>query len=135
MAKTIQQSVTFAATPERLFEIYMDAKQHGAATGGGKVSIGRRVGSVFSAFGGAITGRNLVVVPGRMIVQSWRSGGWKKTDVDSILVLTFSKAPGGGRVDLVHANVPDQDHAGVKNGWVKYYWKPWKAYLEERGGR
>ncbi len=134
MAKTIQQSVTFAATPERLFEIYMDAKKHAAATGS-KVSIGRKAGSAFSAFGGSIVGRNLAVIPGRMIVQSWRSRGWKKTDVDSILVLTFSKVPGGGRVDLVHANVPDQDHAGVKNGWVRYYWKPWKAYLKKGGGR
>ncbi len=135
MAKTIQQSVTFEASPEHLFEIYMDAKRHGAATGGGKVSIGRRAGGAFSAFNGMIGGRNLAVLPKRMIVQAWRSGGWKPTDPDSILILTFSKAPGGGRVDMVHANLPDSGYRSVKAGWNTHYWTPWKAYLRKKGGR
>jgi hypothetical protein len=32
-------------------------------------------------------------------------------------------------VDLVHANVAVQDHQGVRGGWPKYYWRPWKEYL------
>jgi hypothetical protein len=26
-------------------------------------------------------------------------------------------------------NVPVQDHQGVRDGWPKFYWKPWKAHL------
>jgi len=33
MTKTIVQSVKFHATPEELFELYLDAKKHSAATG------------------------------------------------------------------------------------------------------
>ncbi len=132
MAKTIQQSAKFRASPAALYEIYMDSKKHSAAIGS-NVSMSRKAGGRFSAFGGSIIGRNLVVIPGRVIAQTWRSRGWKKTDLDSILILTFSAAPGGGRIDLVHANVPDHDYAGVKDGWVRYYWKPWKAYLKKRG--
>jgi hypothetical protein len=47
----------------------------------------------------------------------------------SILILTFEKAPGGSIVDLVHVGVPQHDQNGVRNGWAKYYWKPWKKYL------
>jgi len=132
MAKTIVQSATFRASPAALFELYIDSKKHSAAVGS-KVTVSRRAGGRFSAFGGGLTGRNLIVNPGRMIVQSWRSRGWKKADPDSILILTFNNAPGGGRVELVHANVPDHDYAGIKSGWVKYYWKPWKTYLTRRG--
>jgi len=131
MAKTSQQSAKFRASPAALFEIYMDAKKHSAAIGS-SVSMSRKAGGRFSAFGGSLIGRNLVVIPGRVIAQTWRSRGWKKTDLDSILILTFSAAPGGGRIDLVHANVPDHDYAGVKDGWVRYYWKPWKAYLKNK---
>ena len=79
-----------------------------------------------------IYGRNLLVVPDRMIVQSGRSKSWKPADPDAILVVRFSKDPGGGRVDLVHVGVPAYDHKGVSEGWRKYYWKPWKAYLVQR---
>jgi activator of HSP90 ATPase len=131
MTKAILQSVKFSVKPAKLFELYMDAKEHSAATGS-PVKISRNVGGAFRAFGGAISGRNLLIVPKKMIVQAWRSTHFKRTDPDSILVLCFSKAPGGGRVHLVHVNVPRQDHKGVTHGWPKYYWKPWKRYLAKK---
>ena len=82
------------------------------------------------AFDGMISGRNLLIVPKRLIVQSWRSGIWKRTDPDSILVLRFSRAPGGAKVSLVHVNVPNYDHARFTKGWHKHYWNPWKTYLK-----
>jgi activator of HSP90 ATPase len=87
------------------------------------------VGGAFKAFGGALWGRNLLIVPNRLIVQAWRSTNFKAADPDSILVLEFRKAAGGSEVQMVHINVPKQDHNGVSKGWPKYYWKPWKAYL------
>ncbi len=129
MPKTIQQRVKFGVPPERLFDIYLDSKKHAAAVNS-QASISRKVGSRFSVFGGMLRGRILALVPGRMIVQTWRGSDWKKAEADSILILTFSKAPGGGRVNLVHANVPDQRYARINRGWHKYYWKPWRAYLK-----
>jgi activator of HSP90 ATPase len=125
------QSIRFRASPATLFELYMDSKKHSAVIGA-KAVVSRRAGGRFSAFGGGLVGRNLVVSPGRLIVQAWRSRGWKKSDPDSLLVLAFGEAPGGGRVDMVHANVPDRDYATIGSGWVKYYWRPWRAYLTKR---
>jgi len=130
MTRVIQQSVRFSCSPEVLFELYMDSARHSAATGA-RAQISRRAGGRFTAFAGALSGRNLLVVPNRRIVQAW-STNFKKTDPDSILVLEFSKIAGGARIDLVHAGVPPQDHKGVSQGWPKYYWKPWKAYLAAR---
>lgn len=132
MTKTIQQSVEFPVSPERLYEIYTNSKKHSAATGG-RATVSAKAGAKFRAFDGMLAGRNLMVIPKRMIVQAWRASHWKKTDPDSILVLRFSKTSRGGRIDLAHVGVPEYDHAGVTKGWPKYYWKPWLAYLKQIG--
>jgi activator of HSP90 ATPase len=134
MTKPIVQSVTFKASPEELFEIFTDSKKHSAATGA-KASTSAKAGAKFTAFEGMLSGRNLLVIPGRMIVQAWRASHWKDCDLDSILVLNFSNTPGGGRIDLVHAGVPQHDHQGVTKGWPLYYWEPSKAYLKGRSAR
>jgi len=94
-----------------------------------KVSIRKTAGKRFTAFNGMLSGKNLLIVPKKLVVQLWRSRTWKKTDPDSILILMFSKAGRGARIDLVHMNVPDHDLQGVTRGWHRYYWKPWLAYL------
>src|ERR1700689_4729767 len=112
MTKAIQQTVRFSAEPAQLFELYMDSKKHSAATGGAAV-ISRKPGGKFTAWHGQLSGHNLLIVRGEMIVQAWRAISWKPSDPDSILILRFSKAPGGGQVDMVHAGVPEYDHKGV----------------------
>jgi activator of HSP90 ATPase len=125
-------SVFEHATPAKLYSLFMDSARHTAATGM-PAKISRKVGGKWSAFGGMIQGKNLMLVPNRMIVQSWRSAEWKKADPDSILVVRFEKVIGGSaRVELDHVAVPGYDQEGVTNGWVKYYWEPWKAYLAKR---
>ena len=133
MTEAIQQSVEFSASPATLFEMYVDSRKHSKATGA-PAKVSRKAGAAFTAFAGALRGKNLLIVPNKIIVQAWRSSAFKKSDADSILVLTFSKMPSGTRVDLVHVNVPEQDHQGVTEGWAKYYWEPWRAYLLNRKG-
>jgi activator of HSP90 ATPase len=128
MTRPIQQSVTLNAAPSELFNTFLDSKKHKVLTGA-PAKIGKKVGAPFTAFGGQLSGRNLLVVQGRLIVQSWRSKGWKASDPDSILILEFSRTKSGGRIDLVHVGVPQHDRRGVTNGWKKYYWIPWQKRL------
>ena len=134
MPRTIQQRVSFSASPEALYEIYMSSRKHSAATGGPAV-LSRKVGGRFTAWGDHLSGKTIALVPGRMIVQTWRGSNWRKRDADSILILTFEKAARGGRVYLVHANVPDAHAASINRGWHTYYWRPWRAYLRKVGKR
>jgi activator of HSP90 ATPase len=128
MTRPIQQSVTLSTVPRELFNTFLDSKKHTALTGA-PAKIGKKAGAAFTAFGGRLSGRTLLVVPGRLIVQSLRSSGWKASDPDSILVLEFSKTKSGGRIDLVHVGVPQHDRKGVTSGWKKYYWIPWRKRL------
>jgi activator of HSP90 ATPase len=110
----------------------MNSAKHTAATGM-PARISSKVGGKWSAFGGMILGKNLLLIPNRMIVQTWRSAEWKKADPDSILVASFEKsASGGAQAELVHVGVPKYDHDGVTKGWVKFYWEPWRKYFAAR---
>ncbi|MGA2231352.1 MAG: SRPBCC domain-containing protein [Tepidisphaeraceae bacterium] len=129
MLKTIVQSVRFAASAGELYDIYLDPARHAAVTGA-PVKISAKTGSKFSAFDGMLSGRMLFTISAQLIVQRWRSCMFHEGDLDSILVLRFIQDGKRGRIDLVHANVPNHDFAGVTEGWEKYYWKPLRAYLK-----
>ena len=132
MLRIVKQTVVLPATPRALYAMYLSPKAHGAITGG-KIVIRARPGSKFDAFGGALTGRMLCTVPGRLIVQAWRSTAFRKGDHDSTLILRFLPAGRNrGRIDLVHVNVPSHDYRGVNQGWKNFYWKPWRKYLARR---
>ncbi len=130
--KIIQQSAVLPASADRLFDMYLDPDVHGAVTGD-PVTISPAVGSEFRAGGGMILGRTIAVVPKKLIVQLWRGKDWKPEDRDSILILSFLPEGEGenGKIELTHLNVPDHDFDDVNEGWVEYYWKPWRAYLEK----
>ena len=128
MPRTITMAVDLPASPARLYRMYLDPKLHAAFTGA-PVKIAARPGAAFSAFGGALSGKLLHLVPNRMIVQSWRSTHFATRDLDSMLILSFFTHPDGARIELTHVNVADSDFAGVSEGWSKYYWLPWRDYL------
>jgi len=121
-------AVHLPASPARLYRMYLDPKQH-AAFSGAPVTIAARVGAPFKAFGGALSGTILQLVPNRLIVQSWRSTEFARGDLDSTLILSFWPERPGARIELTHANVADSDFAGVSEGWGRYYWTPWRNYL------
>jgi activator of HSP90 ATPase len=128
MPKNVILAASFGAAPDTLFEMYLDARSHAAFTGAPAV-VEPRVGTAFSAFDGMLSGTLLHLQPKRLIVQTWRSGNWPADSIDSVLVLSFWTQQSGARIELVHVNVPDEDFAGVSQGWEKYYWTPWRSYL------
>lgn len=131
MRSVIRQSVTLPAKAERLFQMYVSPELHGAFTGM-PVTISDSPDSPFSAFDGALSGSMLQVVTPSIVVQSWRSVSFYDSDPDSTLILYFHDDGNEGRIDLIHLDVPEQDYDGVTEGWEKYYWKPWREYLESK---
>jgi activator of HSP90 ATPase len=131
MPRTILQAVHLPAPPARLYAQYLNSSTHATITGA-QARVTAKPGSAFSAFGGTLSGRILHLVSRRLIVQAWRASHWPKSDVDSTLILSFHPEKGGGRIELTHVDVPEHDFAGVSEGWEKYYWAPWRAYLSRR---
>ncbi len=128
MAKNVILAASFPTTPDRLFDMYLDPQSHAAITGAA-VTIEPRPGASFRAFDGMLSGTVLHIEPKRLIVQTWRSANWPVEAMDAVLTLSFWPEGDAARIELVHVNVPDEDFAGVSQGWEKYYWTPWRAYL------
>ncbi len=76
-------------------------------------------------------GRNVELVPGKRIVQTWRGSDFPERD-QSTLTLTFARSTTGARVTLRQTDVPDDLAASYAQGWRDYYWTPMKAYFQGR---
>ena len=72
---TITQKVVIPASPEEVYDAFMDAKKHSAFTGA-KATSDAKVGGEFSAWDGYITGKNLELEKGKRIVQEWITTEW-----------------------------------------------------------
>lgn len=127
-------SATIPASPKAIYDAWLDGKRHGAMNGGGKATGSTKVGGKFTAWDGYIDGRNLELVPGKRIVQSWRTTQFTDKDADSQIAVTLAKVAGGTKLTLRHSNVPD-GHDGYKSGWKTHYFAPMKAYFGAQAKR
>ncbi len=128
MNEAIHHHVHFnGATAADLFEIYTNSQKHSAIHGGAETTITKNEGETFSLLNGNLTGKNLKIVSGRMIVQSWRGNIWEEEDPDSIVTLIFSDTEEGAKIELVHAGTPDP----FPDRWEEIYWAPIREYLSD----
>ena len=128
--KTIEQTVTFSASPHDVYEALMDSEKHSQFTGA-KASISRDVGGSFTAYDGALSGTILELVPNTKIVQAWRAAdeGWP-ADHYSTASFTLEEADGGTRLTFVQTGVPEQSFDQINQGWKDYYWTKMQDLLE-----
>ena len=128
MNKAIEQKILFkGATAEELFDIFVNPQKHSAIHGGATTNISNKEGDSFSLLNGNLKGKNLLIVPNRMIVQAWRGNVWEQDDLDSILTLVFINTPKGGQIDLVHSFTPSQ----FTELWDEIYWQPIKEFIKQ----
>ena len=131
MNKANEQKILFqGATAEELFNIFVNPKKHSAIHGGATTKISNKEGDNFSLLNGNLNGKNLLIVPNKMIVQTWRGNVWEKDDLDSVLTLVFSDTKTGGQIEMVHAFTPNQ----FTQLWNEIYWQPMKEFIK-RGKR
>lgn len=129
---TIRQRVVVSASPEEVYEAFMDAKRHSEFTGS-KATCDARVGGSFSAWDGYISGRNVELERGKRIVQEWITTEWPEGYPPSRLELTFKKVEGDTEILMVHSRVPEEQAEDVKQGWTDFYWNLLKDYFKKRG--
>src|SRR5580693_5206395 len=68
---TIHLEIDFNATPARIYEALLDAKQFSAFTNAA-AEIQPQPGGTFKLFAGQIEGRNVELIQNQRIVQAWR---------------------------------------------------------------
>jgi activator of HSP90 ATPase len=126
---TIKQKIVVSATRDEVYEAFTDEEKHSAFTGS-KATFDIQVGGKFTAWDGYISGKNLELDKGKRIVQEWITTEWPSGYPPSRLELTFKKTEEGTEILMVHSNVPVEQSADYKQGWVDFYWKPLKKYFK-----
>jgi len=126
----IRQKILIPATPEQVYEAFMDAKKHSAFTGS-KANGNPKVGGRFTAWDGYISGKNLELERGKRIVQEWITTDWPQGYPPSRLELTFTKTKSGTEISMVHSNVPEEQANDIAEGWNEFYWKPLKKHFKK----
>ncbi|HTF02497.1 MAG TPA: SRPBCC domain-containing protein [Bacteroidia bacterium] len=126
---TLKQTATIPASPQEVYDALMTSKAHTAFTGE-KAVIGKKVGDSYSAYGGYITGKNIELIPGKKIVQSWVAVEelWPDGHESKI---TFTLKPKGKStvIHFVHEDLPEVIAKNFVSGWKDYYWGPMKMYF------
>lgn len=129
--KTIKQTVVIPkATPEEVYEVFMDAKKHSEFTGS-KATCNPKVGGKFTAWDDYISGKNLELEQGKKIVQEWITTDWPKDYPPSKLELTFKKVQSGTEITMVHKDVPTEQADDLAEGWTEFYWNSLKEYFKK----
>lgn len=127
--ETIRVSGLVPATPKRIFEAWLDSKEHSRFTGG-KATIEGTVGTRFTAWNGYIEGKNLVLEPGKRIVQSWRTKDFPEDAEDSRLEVVFEgRVAGETQISFLHSGIPAGQGHQYEEGWVSKYLTPMRRYF------
>ena len=136
----IHQEVIFKASRKKVYEALTDAKQFekvaqlsaavksGMVPPGKPAEISRELGGAFSLFGGYISGRQLVLISEKRIVQAWRAGSWDPDDY-SIANFVLSDQDANTKLIFDHAGFPNDQAQHLAEGWHVNYWEPLAKFL------
>jgi uncharacterized protein YndB with AHSA1/START domain len=131
MAYTFTLTATLPAAPQDIYEAWLDSIAHSTMTGG-EANMSAEVGAEVSAWDGYITGRNLELIPGERIVQSWRTSEFGAEDEDSIVTIALQEIDDGTLLTLQHSNVPDAHRSYEEGGWQSNYFEPMMVYFVQQ---
>ncbi len=119
---SIQQQAMIDADPAQVYAVLADAGALSALSGMGG-TVGLSAGEEFSAFDGHVVGRQIELVPGERIVQTWRFPVWEPGTY-SIVRFTLVAEDGGTRLVLDQHGEPDDWHDHVDTNWPTFYLTP-----------
>ncbi len=126
--KAIRQTYHIKASTEEVWRALVDPK-YIEGWGGGPAKMSDKVGSQFSLWGGDVYGKNIEVIPGKLLVQEWFGGKWNKP---SIATFELSSKNEQTTIEFTHVDVPESEYKDIEQGWKDYYLGPLKDYLENK---
>ena len=130
----IEQNVIIPASPEEVYEAFIDPKMHAKFTGS-KATGNPIVGGEFTAWDGYIYGKNLELKKGKLIVQEWTNTDFPEGYPPSRFELTLKKVPEGTEIHMVHSQIPASQAEELLEGWTEFYWEPLRNYFEKQKTR
>ncbi len=128
MNNIIKLDITLPASPQEIYDAWMSSEGHTAMTGSA-AEVDPKVGGLFTAWEGYISGKNLELEPYRRFVQSWRTTEFPKDAADSKIEVLLEAVKKGTKLTLIHTEMPEGSAEEYRKGWEDYYFKPMKDYF------
>jgi len=140
-AEAIHQERQFKASPKRVYEALTVSEQFAKVTQLSAVmqaavmakmhkptQVSQKAGSAFALFGGYIVGRQIELIPNKLIVQAWRARSWEP-GIYSVATFAFSGDGAGTKLVFDHAGFPRGQAEHLASGWQGNYWEPLEKFL------
>ena len=128
------------ASSKRLFEAWLDGREHSAMTGRAATTSAVE-GDAFSALDGLIVGKNLEIEPYHRIVQTWRvvtvGGDAFDTQVEIVLSTTADSDAianthdDGVTLTVRHSGLPRDQFILSAEWWEERYFRPMDVYFAQ----
>ncbi|MGE5374340.1 MAG: SRPBCC domain-containing protein [Bacteroidota bacterium] len=131
MENGFRLSETVPASPAEIYAAWLSSEGHTAMTGS-PAQVDGKVGGIFSAWDGYISGSTLDLDLDRRIVQSWRTAEFPEQAPDSRLEVLLEEAEGGTTVTLIHSALPPGQADSYRLGWEDFYFKPMRAHFNKK---
>jgi uncharacterized protein YndB with AHSA1/START domain len=128
MPESFEVETVLPVEPERIYNAWLDTKEHAAFTGSPAL-VEAWVGGRFTAHDGYAHGITLQLEAGKRIVQAWRSAEFPTGTPDSKLSVELEAVKGGTRVRIHHRDVPSGQAKRYKSAWLTNYFKPMAKYF------
>jgi activator of HSP90 ATPase len=128
MADSFSVSRVLPATPQQIYEAWLDADDHSEMTGA-SATCDPKVGGAFTAWEGYIEGTNVALEPFSRIVQRWRTVEFSDDAPDSLLEIVLEPSNGGTIVTINHREIPQGQGDSYKVGWTDHYFVPMDAHF------
>ncbi len=128
--KTINQTITFDASPKDVYQALLDDKKHAEFTKSA-ATIDNDKNGKFSVYDGYCHGYNIELTVNEKIVQAWHFAeeGWPD---DHYSICTFLIKQSGTRTNLTftQTDIPKHKADALNSGWIEYYWEPMHEYFK-----
>ena len=127
MAVEFEVTGIIPATPQDVYQAWLDTDQHSQMTGS-PARVSDQVGDEFEAWDGYIQGMNLKLEPFGRIIQSCRTTEFDSIDTDSLLEIRFAEHQEGTQITIHHSKLPAHGMQ-YQQGWIDAYFAPMQEYF------
>ena len=128
--EALRVTSTIPVAPTTLYFAWIDSEHHSSMTGG-PAKLDPVVGAKYSAVGGYVTGKLVILDLGRRIVMSWRTTDFPRDAADSRVEVHFETLGPSTRILILHTEIPEGQSEKYKTLWNEKYITPMRAYFSK----
>lgn len=119
---------TFNTNAETIYKAWLSTNGHTEITGS-PAKVDGVVNGAFTAWDGYIWGTFLELEENKKIIQAWRTSEFPDDAEDSRVEVLLEEKDGKTKLTLIHANMPEDQVEGYKQGWEDFYFKPMREFF------